>query len=580
MAYEKPITVKESIDNIYRKKYLLPAIQREFVWDTEQIERLFDSLMRNYPIGSFLFWYVEKEKSKNFQFYEFIRKYHERNSRYNPKANISGEEAITAILDGQQRLTALYIGLKGTYAYKLPRKKWDNDEAFPERRLYINLLSESKETDMLYDFCFLTSDESENRDKDTYWFKVGDILDIKEEYQVNDYLIANDLLQCGKEKSQFANKTLFKLHAIVHRDEVINYFLEKDEKLDKVLNIFIRVNSGGTILSYSDLLLSIATAQWKNRDAREEINNFVEEINSIGDGFNFNKDFVLKGCLVLSDFSDIAFKVDNFNKKNMLTIENNWDDITEAIKSATILVTSFGFNRDTLASNNAMIPISYYFMKKGSLPNFSSSNKYENDREKIHKWLICSLLKRAFSGQPDNVLRPIRQIIAKNNSSFPLDNIADKFKGESKSLIFDNDEIENLFYYQYGKGYTFPTLALLYPTLDFRNKFHIDHIYPKSYFTRRKLSKKGIDEKKIDFYLENYNCLANLQLLEGTPNREKSSMDFERWLKSNYKDLKRRSEYMERNYIPDIDLEFDNFKNFIIERKKLMTKKFNKILKF
>ena len=63
------------------------------------------------------------------------------------------------------------------------------------------------------------------------------------------------------DKAKFANRTLFRLQKLVHDDEIINYFLEKDESLDKVLNIFIRMNSGGTQISYSDLLLSIATAQ-------------------------------------------------------------------------------------------------------------------------------------------------------------------------------------------------------------------------------------------------------------------------------------------------------------------------------
>ncbi len=90
---------------IFIEKYLLPAIQREFVWDTYQIERLFDSLMCDYPISSFLFWQVEKEDIQKYQFYEFIRDYHERDNRHNPKANLSGEEGIIAILDGQRGQT-------------------------------------------------------------------------------------------------------------------------------------------------------------------------------------------------------------------------------------------------------------------------------------------------------------------------------------------------------------------------------------------------------------------------------------------------------------------------------------------
>ena len=577
MSFEKALTIKECIENIHRKKYLLPAIQREFVWDTRQIERLFDSLMCDYPIGSFLFWYVEKQKSNDFQFYEFIRKYHQRDERHNPKADINGEEDITAILDGQQRLTALYLGLKGTYAYKLPRKQWNNDYAFPKRELHLNLLKQSNNGDLEYDFKFHTNEDANKRDEDHFWFRAGDILNIKEHYEVNDYLIENELNK--SENFKFANKTLFKFHNKIYYDETINYHLEKSEKLDKILNIFIRVNSGGTQLSYSDLLLSIATAQWQEKDAREEITEFVDEINNIGDGFNFDKDFVLKTCLILSDFTDIAFKVDNFNKENMLTIEKNWDNISEAISLTIKLVSNYGYNRDTLTSNNAIIPISYYLMKKNLPNNFVLSSNYLDDRKKIQKWLIISLLKRIFSGQPDNVLRPTRQILSDNFSSFPFNEIIEKFKGGSKSLIFDDDEIENLLFYQYGKSYTFSTLALLYPSLDFRNKFHLDHIFPKSLFTKKKLLGKGIEEQKIEFYLDNFNYLANLQLLEGIPNQEKSDMDFNEWLFNAYPNEQERKDYMKKHYIPNIDLSLQNFENFIDEREKLMNEKFKLMLK-
>jgi len=92
-AFQTPLTIKEAIENIHRKKFLLPAIQRELVWEPEQIIKLFDSLMRDYPIGSCLFWNINKDRIKDFQFYEFIRNYHERDSRHNPKANVTGEES-------------------------------------------------------------------------------------------------------------------------------------------------------------------------------------------------------------------------------------------------------------------------------------------------------------------------------------------------------------------------------------------------------------------------------------------------------------------------------------------------------
>ena len=111
---------------------------------------------------------------------------------------------------------------------------------------------------------------------------------------------------------QFAIDTLTLLWQVVVKEKVINYYLETDNQLDKVLNIFIRVNSGGTRLSYSDLLLSIATAKFQSRDARQEITDLVEELNRTGRGFNVDKDLVLKAALVLSDVNRIDFKVVNF----------------------------------------------------------------------------------------------------------------------------------------------------------------------------------------------------------------------------------------------------------------------------
>lgn len=576
MAFERPITIAESVENINKGKYLLPAIQRDLVWDPEQIERLFDSLMRDYPIGSFLFWYVERDRSKDYQFYDFIRDYHERDNKHIKKTEVYGQNDITAILDGQQRLTSLYIGLMGSYSKKLPRKYWKNDSAFPKKRLYLNLLKSSDKMDVEYDFRFLTPKQASVIDENQYWFRVGKILDFQKPNEVNNFLFEKGIMQNDPENAEHASDTLFDLHHVIKEKDIINYYLEKSAELDKVLNIFIRVNSGGTPLSYSDLLLSIATTQWKEKDAREEITGFVDDINTIRDGFNFNNDFVLKSCLVLSDFKNIAFKVDNFKKNNMLTIEQKWDSIKNSLRLAIQLISTFGFNSNLLVANNAVIPIAYYIMKNDISESFLLRRKYSEDREKIHKWLNICLLKRTFGFQSDTVLRDMREVLNNNYSSFPLEEIADDLKGKPKSLIFGEDEIENLFTLQYGRSYAFPALAMLYTTLDYHNQFHIDHIHPKSFFTNRKLKKEGIND--IEFYLENYNSLANLQLLEGPINEEKSNTPFAQWLKTNFKETEKR-DFMKKHYIPDVDLDIMNFKEFIVERKALMRKQFESSLK-
>jgi len=90
LSFEKPITINDVVENINKGKYLLPAIQRDLIWDPGQIERLFDSLMRDYPIGSFLFWSVDRDRSKDFQFYDFIRDYHERDNKHIKKTEVYG----------------------------------------------------------------------------------------------------------------------------------------------------------------------------------------------------------------------------------------------------------------------------------------------------------------------------------------------------------------------------------------------------------------------------------------------------------------------------------------------------------
>lgn len=580
MSYQTALTISRVIKDIDVRKYLLPSIQREFVWDTEQIEKLFDSLMMDYPINSFLFWKVAKENSKEFKFYEFLRDYHQRENRHNPKANLNGSDDIIAILDGQQRMTSLYIGLKGTYAYKLSYKRWDNPQAYPKRRLYLNLLypAEDRE-DFKYDFLFLTDDEvkedHEYRDEDGkrhyFWFPVGEILNITKSNEVNKYLIKNRLNSLeDEEQALFANDALFNLFEAIHMKETISYYLEESQELDKVLNIFIRVNSGGIPLSYSDLLLSFATAQWENLDAREEINGAVDELNDIGRGFNITKDLLLKASLVLCDFSDIRFKADNFNRTNMLVIEKKWDSITTSMRLALELVASFGFCRENITSNNAMIPIACYISTIGSPANFVDSGKYMEDRKKIKKWFVSSILLRVFSFASDTVLKQLSEIVRENHDGFPLDAIYEKFRGTNRDITFTEDSINNLLWTKYGKGDTLIVMSILYPWANLKNNFHIDHIHPKTKFTKKKLEKYGVSEEQTEFYMANFNYLGNLQLLEEVPNKEKNARFFDEWIGEQYPDQDQRKDYMKKHYIPDVDFALTNFEEFFTEREKLL----------
>ncbi|MCY3926028.1 MAG: DUF262 domain-containing protein [bacterium] len=134
-------TIRNVLDGISSHKYVLPAIQREFVWRPQQVCNLFDSVMQRYPFGEFMFWRVKAQNAEQYRWYDFVRKYHQRDSPHCPELGTIYDKPLTAVLDGQQRLTAFNIGLRGSMAVKLPYKWWKSSDAFPEKVLALDLLA-------------------------------------------------------------------------------------------------------------------------------------------------------------------------------------------------------------------------------------------------------------------------------------------------------------------------------------------------------------------------------------------------------------------------------------------------------
>ncbi|GAI30710.1 unnamed protein product, partial [marine sediment metagenome] len=222
----------------------------------------------------------------------------------------------------------------------------------------------------------------------------------------------------------------------------------------------------------------------------------VDDLNLMGESFNFEKDFILKASLVLSDIKTVAFRIYNFNRDNMLKIEKLWPKIKEALTITVRLLTTWGYSRDTLVSNNAVIPLVYYILRKGNPKGIITSTDFAADRERMQRWLMRALLKRTFGGQSDNVLTNIRRVISESSDSFPEDEIYESLRGTAKSMAFDEDQIDGLLDTRYGHSGTFTVLALLYPWLKFDQHFHIDHIFPRSMFKPKILRKNGISKQE------------------------------------------------------------------------------------
>ncbi|UOS40266.1 DUF262 domain-containing HNH endonuclease family protein [Helicobacter pylori] len=560
-------SIKNVVDEL-NVRYFLPDIQREYVWlkkaDEKKIEKLFDSILRGYPIGSFLFWKLQKEdiaksdeqdeNKLNFQLYQFIENYDERKP-HNEKIRIEqiSRDDLSIVLDGQQRLTSLYIGLKGTRTLRRKYAKKNNPNDYEEKRLYLNLKHQPNMDNPEDNYQFEFHAKVPTNDKNHSWFKVGDILELESG-------VLNYAQKHGLEENEL--NLLEKLKDAFHTKQLISFFEEKEKNLNKVLNIFIRVNSGGVKLSYSDLLMSILTASFSS-DIREKMNELVDALKDKGFP-NMEQDQVLKTCLLLIG-KDTTFELKNFNKNNVKEIEENWEKITESIYDAAKLLEDFGYVK-YLGSAYILSTLAYFYFLKQKMD--------KNDEEQARKFVRNAQITSYFTPSTDTKLSIITHSIKEARTFEAFNhNLA---KHQTCPLKITNDAIEDMVCAS-SDARVFPVLQILYPNLNYKTTtFHIDHIYPKSKF------KKENNKLDKDFY-ECGNYLYNLQLLEGQENRAKKDKDPEVWLKEEYKNEQAQAqaieEYKKRNYIdPKLKLEWENIKEFRETREEAIIKKLKEVL--
>ncbi len=378
---------------------------------------------------------------------------------------------------------------------------------------------------------------------------MGDILELK-----NVWNYAQEHGLKGNELDLLEN-----LSKAFHTKQLISFFEETEKNLNKVLNIFIRVNSGGVKLSYSDLLMSILTASFSS-DIREKMNKLVDALKDKGFS-KMEQDQVLKTCLLLIG-KDTTFELKNFNKKNIKEIEDNWEKITDSVYNAAELLETFGYTK-YLGSAYILSSLAYFY--------FLNSKMNKNDEEQALKFVRNAQITSYFTPSTDRKLSIIARSM-KEVQTFERFN-HNLTKHETSPLKITNDTIEEEVMCSSSDAKVFPILQILYPHLNCKtNTFHIDHIYPKSKF----------DEKNKKLNKDFYKCgnhLYNLQLLEGAENIAKKDKDPEVWLKEEHKDERAIEEYKKRNYIdPNLKLEWENIKEFRKKREEAIIKRLKEVL--
>lgn len=559
MAEYRSATISDVICEMVNRDTFLPAIQREYVWTPYQIEKLFDSLMCGYPISTFLFWMIREENKKNWTSYEFLRDFDQEHP-HNKYANLDGvNNDIKLVLDGQQRITSFNIALRGSYRYfyRVWRKTY----------LYLNLLHPKKNDnpeELTYQFKFRENDCFDKKmNEPQFWYRVGDILNYDNPEDAKD-AIEERLKPYSDVERRAALRMISDLHTCIKITKAINFYEEKSTDYDKVMEIFIRTNTGGQKLEYSDILLSTATAKWKSLNAREEINNFTDDINKIGDGYSFGKDFVMKGSMYLTEDLPIQYKLSSFTQKNLECIEEHWEETKTAIRRAIELISRFGFHDKNLVTKLAVLPIAQYLKNKNSNKYLESSVAEDvKDQNNIQKWLILVTLRNLLGASTDSTLNRIRRIIGDNGTCFPYQAIINEF---GLRTDFTTEEIDNWLSYNYGTRYSFLILSLLYPDRDWKDRrFQEDHIFPYSSIQRKELRKLGYDEDKIEHYLKLRDTICNLELLSDSENNDKRAKPFDQWV------TERDDNFKSRHHIPQMEsYSMDVFEDFIEARRQLL----------
>ncbi len=300
----------------------------------------------------------------------------------------------------------------------------------------------------------------------------------------------------------------------------------------------------------------------------------------MGHGFAFSKDVVLKASLVLTDAPDIGFKVTNFNHANMTRLEARWEGLVDALRLAVGLLADFGFSEATLSANSVLIPVAYYVYRRGLTEPYRTSLSYVNDRAALRSWVVRSLVKPGIWGSGlDTLLRELRRVIAEHGAcSFPLTTLESAMAARGKSLTFSEEEIDDLLETPYGHKRAFPLLTLLFPHVDTRNLFHIDHVFPRALFKRSKLLDAGVPAAQLDELEQLANGLPNLQLLEGPINVEKQDKLPSVWALQALPDPTKRAHYLATQDLEDLPTTIADFSDFHQVRRERLSQRLHAAL--
>lgn len=522
----------------------LPNIQRQFVWNQEQIARLCDSVMRRYPLSSMLLWRTNEQ----IKYRSFIQNLNDGKVDLKSHYQHNPNKLKRLVLDGQQRLQSFYLALQGCIDGKV---------------LHLNVLSgeQTGSEEIRYQFEFKISSEhnwpwlplakiiysgsiAEDLLSDLAKDELGALTDAQRRQAIRNLSLA---------QREFSNDSVLLYHEIDSTQD------DNPLKFEDVVEVFIRANSGGTKLNKSDLMFTLLSTEWEDADIVFE--EFLDKIND-NERFQFSRDFLIKLSTTLLGYN-AKYDVDKLrDDKVRKEISENWPDIAEALLFVKDEIVSKTYIRShkALTSYNALIPLVYL---QYHFPGQLAKSKI------LHEYFVPALFAGVFSGQPDSIIDKMVKSI-KENEGFNFKKIRTLIESSNKNLHVYESQLLN------GCSYGSGNIHLLfnmwygrdYKSSGFQHEPQIDHIFARSILKEQKILNEATGREVQRFGAWEINQLANCMLLPAHQNGagDKGDKSVDKWLAEQSED------FLELHCIPKMKTlwKVENYERFIDKRQQLI----------
>jgi hypothetical protein len=530
--------IRQILDKIDENQIFVPAFQREYVWKRNNVKKLVDSLIKEYPTGTMLTWETNNPP-------ELKGKW-----KYDNK-----QGAVKILLDGQQRVTTLYFLIRD----KIPPYYQKEDIVVDPRGLYVNV----ETLELQYYKKIIMSNEPR-------WVNITNIFQKKIKAREIIKQLKEKGIEISNDKEDLIYDNFTAIENILDKE-----FLEQEipikAKLREAIDIFYIVNDSGVNLTDAELALAQISGYWP--EARDLFKKKIESMKK--EGFVFKLDFIVYSLLgVLYKLgSDMTKLHDEKNRDNLILAWKKLDeDVLDYVLNLLKTHAYVDHSRE-INSVYAIIPIITYVYHK------DKKNISQDMIKKIVKWFYYSQIRQRYISQLPQKLDKDLGIIAKSEN--PFDELLKNIESERILKITPDEfigvDIRNAlyslmrWYFKSKNAVCFTTGVGIRKNMGKKYSLEWDHIFP--YSILKEMGYNMNNRHKYALAQE----ITNRIVLTQIANRSKSNKLPENYLSEVKSKLPNA---LKLQTIPENEdlWKLDNFEEFLQERRKMLAKELNEFL--